>query len=188
MSMYEGLRGKAAIVTGAGRGNGEAIARSLACTGVKVLVADISGDEKAVAESIGGDARAQTVDILVNNAAIDGTFVPAADCSIGKIRQDGRGESPRHPRSASSASPGAGSRAGIAGAPRVPARRSRGLRRAGEQQPIRGRANGCPGPGTIEPSTNWGSSMGWPLGLRRSLTWNSCSPRRTHRFRSRRYA
>jgi NAD(P)-dependent dehydrogenase (short-subunit alcohol dehydrogenase family) len=67
MSMCEGLRGKAAIVTGAGRGIGEAIARSLACTGVKVLVADISGDEKAVAESIGGDARAQTVDILVNN-------------------------------------------------------------------------------------------------------------------------
>ncbi|MFD2473593.1 SDR family NAD(P)-dependent oxidoreductase [Amycolatopsis silviterrae] len=102
--MYEDLKGKAAIVTGAGRGIGEAIARSLASNGAKVLVADVSGDEKAVAESIGGDARAHsvdisspesveamvaaavehygTVDILVNNAGIDGGYAAAADCSI----------------------------------------------------------------------------------------------------------
>ncbi len=102
--MYQDLDGKAAIVTGAGRGIGEAIACTLAANGAKVLVADISGDEQAVAESIGGSARAQSVDVsdpdsvaamvhaardhfgrvdvLVNNAAIDGTYVTTADCSI----------------------------------------------------------------------------------------------------------
>ncbi|GAC1381453.1 MAG: SDR family oxidoreductase [Marmoricola sp.] len=102
--MYQDLDGKAAIVTGAGRGIGEAIARKLADQGAKVLVADLSGDEKAVAESIGGNARSYsvdisssdsvagmveaaiehfgTVDVLVNNAGIDGGYFPAADCTI----------------------------------------------------------------------------------------------------------
>lgn len=90
--------GKVAIVTGAGRGIGEAYARALAADGAAVAVADLDLDNaKLVAESIrsdGGSAEAVQVDVsdpasteamaaattatfggidfLVNNAAIYG--------------------------------------------------------------------------------------------------------------------
>jgi len=89
------LDGRAAIVTGAGRGLGEAIAIELAGRGARVLLADIDGeaaalaaaairDSGAAAESAVLDvadwaavhqlvsdftARAERLDILVNNAA-----------------------------------------------------------------------------------------------------------------------
>jgi NAD(P)-dependent dehydrogenase (short-subunit alcohol dehydrogenase family) len=101
--MGQRLEGKVAIVTGAGRGIGEAMARALADNGARVVVADISGDEAGVAESIGdaavacrvdvasSDSVAQmiattvdrygTVDVLCNNAGIDGEIAPAVDCT-----------------------------------------------------------------------------------------------------------
>ncbi|MBN2322338.1 MAG: sorbitol-6-phosphate dehydrogenase [Spirochaetes bacterium] len=51
--MY-GLEGKTAIVTGGGRGLGEAICRSLAGEGVSVAVADISGD---VVQTVSDDLK-----------------------------------------------------------------------------------------------------------------------------------
>jgi 3-oxoacyl-[acyl-carrier protein] reductase len=89
------LDGRAAIVTGAGRGLGEAIAIELADRGARVLLADIDGDAAegaaAAIRDAGGEAesasldvadwaavhqtvsdftaRAERLDILVNNAA-----------------------------------------------------------------------------------------------------------------------
>jgi 3-oxoacyl-[acyl-carrier protein] reductase len=95
MSDADRLDGRAAIVTGAGRGLGEAIAIELADRGARVLLADIDGEaaERAAASirDDGGTAegatldvadwaavhqcvadftsRAERLDILVNNAA-----------------------------------------------------------------------------------------------------------------------
>jgi len=89
------LDGRAAIVTGAGRGLGEAIAIELAGRGARVLLADIDGEAAALAAAAIRDsggaaesapldvadwaavhqlvsdftARAERLDILVNNAA-----------------------------------------------------------------------------------------------------------------------
>ncbi len=90
------LEGKTAIVTGAGSGFGQGIARRFADEGAKVMVADINADAaRAVAGEIGGIAQEVDVsqgasvgemaraamdafgriDILVNNAGI--THLPA---------------------------------------------------------------------------------------------------------------
>jgi 3-oxoacyl-[acyl-carrier protein] reductase len=95
MSDPDRLDGRAAIVTGAGRGLGEAIAIELAARGARVLLADIDGDAAELAAAAirdsGGAAesapldvadwaavhqlvsdftsRAERLDILVNNAA-----------------------------------------------------------------------------------------------------------------------
>lgn len=62
-----GLSGKTALVTGAGRGMGRAVAEGLAANGVAVIVADIHEENaKAVAAAIraaGGTAEALPVDI-----------------------------------------------------------------------------------------------------------------------------
>lgn len=65
--MSEPLRGELAVVTGAGQGNGAAIALGLAVAGASVVVADIN--EKAAAETVakiteaGGIAWASPVDV-----------------------------------------------------------------------------------------------------------------------------
>src|SRR5215831_9427782 len=91
------LEGQVALVTGAGEGIGEAIARRLATAGARVAVLDIRGDlAERVASSIGAVgihcdvASASSVeqaierahqelgptDILVNNAGITGRTLP----------------------------------------------------------------------------------------------------------------
>jgi NAD(P)-dependent dehydrogenase (short-subunit alcohol dehydrogenase family) len=94
------LDGKVAIVTGAARGIGAAIAAELDARGASVVVCDIAGDPEHVAtglrdglgvacdvssESSVDTLIATTVDhfgrldIVVNNAGIDGAFAPLAD-------------------------------------------------------------------------------------------------------------
>lgn len=101
MSIDSRLQGKVAIVTGAASGIGLAIARRFHGAGASVVVADISGAEHAVAQSLGERAvavhaditiaadvqsmvqaavdRFGGLDILCNNAGIDGAFHALAD-------------------------------------------------------------------------------------------------------------
>ncbi len=95
------LDGKVAVITGAGSGIGRAIAERFHAEGASVVVADISGNESAVASSLGEralgvradvtssrdiqamfdftTARFGGIDILCNNAGIDGEMHYIAD-------------------------------------------------------------------------------------------------------------
>ncbi|WP_210483910.1 SDR family NAD(P)-dependent oxidoreductase [Microvirga antarctica] len=96
------LRGKIAIVTGAARGIGRAVATSFAAEGAKVFALDRLGDEVAMLSSVQGitarqmdlkdagsvaatfaDIEAETgrIDILVNNAGII-FFKPIEETSV----------------------------------------------------------------------------------------------------------
>ena len=73
-----GLEGKSALVTGAGRGIGEATARKLASCGARVLVNDLDADvAEAVAASIPGGV-AHPAD-LTNPGAADQVVQAALD-------------------------------------------------------------------------------------------------------------
>jgi len=98
------LTGKVAIVTGAGSGIGAAMARALHAAGSSVVVADISGNEKVVADERGDGALAVSVDVLeagsvesmvnltverfgrldvlCNNAGTSGAAAPTADATL----------------------------------------------------------------------------------------------------------
>jgi NAD(P)-dependent dehydrogenase (short-subunit alcohol dehydrogenase family) len=109
----KGLDGKVAIVTGGGSGLGEAIAKRLAASGVKVVVSDINlkGAERVVKEiaSAGGTASPAHHDTAkaednervvahavstygalhyaVNNAGIGGAQAPAGDVDLADWRR-----------------------------------------------------------------------------------------------------
>lgn len=98
------LDGKVAVVTGAGRGLGEAIARALDAEGAHVVLADVTGEEQRVAAELGNRSLAVhadvseeadvaalisethqefgRLDILCNNAGIDGELGPLAETSV----------------------------------------------------------------------------------------------------------
>jgi NAD(P)-dependent dehydrogenase (short-subunit alcohol dehydrogenase family) len=83
------LRGKVAIVTGAGQGVGQGIANVLAREGAKVVIADLNQDKaKAAAEFIkskGGEAMAYAVDVLNMpkvNSMVEATLKTYGDLHI----------------------------------------------------------------------------------------------------------
>lgn len=76
MAIDGGLEGKRSLVTGAGRGVGEGIARMLARRGAEVIVNDISAERaRTVADAIvadGGAAAAATFDVTDHDAVRQG--------------------------------------------------------------------------------------------------------------------
>jgi NAD(P)-dependent dehydrogenase (short-subunit alcohol dehydrogenase family) len=101
--MTQRLAGKVAIVTGAGSGIGRGIASAFHRDGARLVLGDISGQEKVVAEALGDGAVAVHADVtraadvnnlvavaqetfgglhvMVNNAGIDGAYAPTAECT-----------------------------------------------------------------------------------------------------------
>lgn len=76
------LKGKTAIVTGAGSGFGAGIARRFAAEGARVMVADINADAaRSVATEIGGIA--QTVDVAQNTSVSE--MAQAAIAAFGAV-------------------------------------------------------------------------------------------------------
>lgn len=80
--MKDTLAGRLALVTGAGRGNGAAIARGLGDAGARVIVTDIDLDAaRSIADSIvkaGGNARGHALDVTDD----DGCRKLAEDISL----------------------------------------------------------------------------------------------------------
>ena len=65
------LDGKVAVVTGGASGIGRAIVDAFLAQGAQVVVADISGDQEAVAKALGPNASAFQVDVT-SSAAVKG--------------------------------------------------------------------------------------------------------------------
>jgi NAD(P)-dependent dehydrogenase (short-subunit alcohol dehydrogenase family) len=100
-NMSARLDGKVAVVTGGGSGMGAEMARRFVAEGAKVVVADISGQQDAVARDLGSssiavradvsksadvramlDAAVETfgrLDILSNNAGVEGAMAPTGE-------------------------------------------------------------------------------------------------------------
>jgi NAD(P)-dependent dehydrogenase (short-subunit alcohol dehydrogenase family) len=77
------LAGKTAVITGAGSGMGKAMAERFAQEGARVLCADISGAQDAVAQAIGGGAIAVHADVAVETDIQ--TMIATARDSFGRI-------------------------------------------------------------------------------------------------------
>ncbi|MFA7270354.1 MAG: SDR family oxidoreductase [Sterolibacterium sp.] len=95
------LEGKIAVITGAGSGIGASMAEIFCREGAKVIAADISGQQDAVAKKIGSNcvpfqadvsksadiqamlnlavSKFGRLDVLVNNAAVDGDMIPTGE-------------------------------------------------------------------------------------------------------------
>lgn len=110
MTHHEELQGKVALVTGAGSGIGEAVARDFAARGATVVVVDINDvPAKTVANDIGANAHPEVadvsdadsmrelidrvvaehgrLDIAVNNAGIGGDSAPVGEYPIESWRK-----------------------------------------------------------------------------------------------------
>ncbi|MFN3498712.1 MAG: SDR family oxidoreductase [Pannonibacter indicus] len=82
--MADRLKGKVAVITGAGSGFGEGMAKLFASEGAKVIVADLNGEAAArVASEIGGAAIAVTADVTVR-ADVE-AMVTAATGHFGRL-------------------------------------------------------------------------------------------------------
>ncbi len=78
------LKDKVAVVTGAGSGFGEGIARKFVAEGARVIVADRHGEAAArVASALGAQAHAVTAD--VSNAADVAAMIGAAEAHFGGL-------------------------------------------------------------------------------------------------------
>jgi len=94
------LQGRIAFVTGAGQGNGAAIARGLAAEGAKLIVTDIALDTaERTAEEIrakGGEAWAYTLD--VTDAPASKALAKEIAASVGNVSivVNNAGVCPRH--------------------------------------------------------------------------------------------
>lgn len=82
--MADRLKGKVAVITGAGSGFGEGMAKRFAEEGAQVVVADLNGEAAArVAREIGANAVAVTADVTVR-ADVD-AMVRAATEGFGRL-------------------------------------------------------------------------------------------------------
>jgi NAD(P)-dependent dehydrogenase (short-subunit alcohol dehydrogenase family) len=77
------LADKVAVVTGAGSGIGRAVARAFHQEGARLVVADISGDEKVTAEALGDGAVAVRCD--VSRSEDVAALMAAAVSAFGRI-------------------------------------------------------------------------------------------------------
>jgi 3-oxoacyl-[acyl-carrier protein] reductase len=84
--MSEDLSERVILITGAANGIGRAVARQLALDGVKIVLADLDGDEvRSVAAELGSPARYLPLDVDVTDAASVERMVASAVGHFGRL-------------------------------------------------------------------------------------------------------